>query len=193
MSAIIIICIGLYKYTAQKIYIFDLSGHQQNITAYYNTKLFYIYTDVNDYTMESLIRKTLPEFINSRILSDRLATNTITIKAENKALLQQIINNEPDFSEKMHYQNSLITKSAHLYDQYRGFFQINQQNYTIDCYLERNSVESVQKNIIDSIIVMIRPGIHQPATSYEEKLKQAAHPLLAAIKFLFRDLPFSHH
>jgi len=86
---IIFVAIGVvfYMNSSKEIYMYDAVDRQHDVTQYYDTGLFYVYTDPEISTLQSFIRKKKPDFMNKEAFLQVIKDNKFFIKKERKELL----------------------------------------------------------------------------------------------------------
>lgn len=167
---------GIYMNSSKEIYMYDAVDRQHDVTQYYNTGLFYIYTDPEISTLQSFIRKNKLSFMNKEAFLQAMNDSKFFIKKERKELLNKIINANSNFVENMNYNSTFVSEIGDLSDVFYGLYTLDNQKYTVSVFLDRYSVNSLNQNKIDDIGILIDKGNQLPRKSYEEMYQIASRP-----------------
>ncbi|MDI2113912.1 hypothetical protein [Commensalibacter nepenthis] len=162
--------------SSKEVYMYDDIGRQHDVTKYYDTGLFYIYTDPEDSTSQSFIRKKKPIFMDKETFLRALNDSKFPIKEERKELLIKIINVNPNFIENMDYNSTSVSEIGDLSDIFSGFYILDNQKYMVSIFLDRYSVDSVNHDKIDDVGVWIDKDNRPFQKTYEEMYQIAARP-----------------
>lgn len=158
---------------SKKVYIYETMGEEKvDITDYYQTGLYYIYTNPQKLSSQKIIRKQRPLFWSRETILKQLnneETLYLPRVATTQEILKKIIENNADFSEKMQYYSSYVSIRGDLNELFIGYFELNKQPYTVGITNSSYMVNELGELTID----IDNDFISYPST-YEQLLEEAS-------------------
>lgn len=154
-------------------------GEKNNITKYYKTGLFYIYTDKEEPLFQLLIRKNPPSFWSKDNFLNTIKQQNQGIKYNapsnlTKNTLLEIINENPSFSENMKYVSSgFLSASGSITESYVGIFKLKNDVYTLKISDRINSVSGLLHNEPVLLDINLIKGETDDFWTYEKYLEAA--------------------
>ena len=179
-ATLLIIGWAIYSLTAEKVYIYNTTEDEQiDISDYYKTGLFYIYTKQENVTSQYLVRKHAPMFWDGKVVLKAIKEKKIRLfylseQIKNQEqILTDIVMTYPDFSTRMKYYVSDVDDRGILEDTFVGYFELDGQKYTLiimdnPVHADRSYFDNISELTID----LINDYFEFPS-SYENYLKQA--------------------
>ncbi len=166
--------------TAEKVYIYNtMEDEQIDITDYYKTGLFYIYTNPNNETNQDLVRKHPPIFWDGKTVVEAIKEKKIRLfylseQIKNQEqILTDIVMTYPDFSTRMKYYVSYVDDRGLFKDKFVGYFELNGQEYTLSITAGSANINSSDFKHVLQLTIKISAGYNKFVSSYENYLEQA--------------------
>lgn len=178
----IILLIGwvVYMLSAERIYIYNTMADQKiDVTGYYNTGDFYIYTDPDDVTDQNLIRRHPPKFWSGEDILKLIKQKKVFITYASELLnnqeqiIEKIIATFPDFSQRMRYYVSYVNDRGVLKEMFIGYFELDGIEYTLSFtdgsfYADRSNIDDVSE-----LTINLSKNYFNFPSSYEKYLEEA--------------------
>lgn len=170
----------IYMITIDKVYIYNtMQDEQIDITSFYNTGKFYIYSDPKSPKSQKLIRRQPPKFWAKEDILQAIKNKTVPITYTSELIdnqdqvIEQIIMAYPDFSERMKYYSSNANENGTLRELFIGYFELDNKEYTLDITDRSYSTDRTDFSKVKSLTINLSKDFFNFPSSYEEFLEEA--------------------